>query len=74
MAKQWQNENLDKGDEPMKYMSQKYHDYLKDKDKEWLIEHIAWCESQIESLSLKLGYAVPREQFKMNDVDSSTIM
>ena len=58
----------------MKEMSQKYHDYLTSKDKEWLIEHIGWCESQIESLSIKLGYATPRELFKMNDVDSSTIM
>lgn len=74
VAKTWQNENLDKGDELMKYMSDKYLKYLTSKDKEWLIQYINWLENQNENLSNKLGYAPVKEQFKMNDVDSSTIM
>lgn len=53
----------------MSKMSVKYHNYLESKDKEWLIEYIAWCESQIENLSQKLEYAQPSERIKVHEPD-----
>lgn len=58
----------------MKEMSTKYYNYLKSKSKIWLIQYINWLETQNENLTNKLGYAPVKEDFKMNDVDSSTIM
>lgn len=58
----------------MKEMSTKYYNYLKAKSKIWLIQYINWLETQNENLTNKLGYAPVKEEFKMNDADSSTIM